>query len=44
MVSVMHSYKTCREDRHERNGKIHKEGSFFFFRDGEHDIFISLRR
>ena len=43
MVSVMHSYKTCREDRHERNGKIHKEGSFFF-RDGENDIFISLCR
>lgn len=40
MVSVMYPYQTCREDRHERNGKIHKEGSFFFFPEMEKMIYL----
>ena len=30
VVSMLQSYKTCREDGHERNGKIHKGDSFFW--------------
>ena len=29
VVSIMQSYKMCREDGHERHGNIHKGDSFF---------------
>lgn len=42
IVSVKHSYKTCRDDGHERNGRNLRGKLFFFSVDREIGIFIGL--